>query len=96
MDRAASNYQSAVGRVEDVYDNRAAPLRRQVRGAKASFTRATQQNDDEAIETLRNRGKRIYNTRVRTLQSRRVDQLRDLDTKFNSGRAAIARMPASS
>jgi hypothetical protein len=151
MDRAASNYESAVGRVEDVYDSRAASLRKQlrrlrdqkanaksivrkveiqeaieqrvkwgaedrklqqeeiadlkaghrrekdaIRSAKASATRVTQQNDDEAIETLRNRGKRIYNTRVRTLQSRRVDQLRDLETKLNAGRATIARMPVSS
>jgi hypothetical protein len=151
MDRAARNYESAVGRVEDAYDSRAASQRKQIRrlreqkanakslvrkveiqevierlvkrgaddrkleqeeiadlkagyrrekdairSAKASATRVTQQNDDEAIETLRNRGKRIYNTRVRTLQSKRVDQLRDLETKFNRGRAAIARMPASS
>lgn len=151
MDRAASNYESAVGRVEDAYDSRAASQRKEIRrlraqkakakgvvrkleiqeaierlvklgaddrrleqeevadlkvgyrrekdairSAKASATQVTQQNDDEAIETLRNRGKRIYNTRVRTLQSRRVDQLRNLETKFNSGRAAIARMPASS
>jgi hypothetical protein len=151
MDRAASNYESAVGRVEDAYDSRAASQRKQIRhlrdqkakakgflrkveiqeaierlvkrgaddrklqqeeiadlkvgyrrekdairSAKASATRVTQQNDDEAIETLRNRGKRIYGTRVRTLQSRRVDQLRNLEAKLNAGRAAIARMPASS
>jgi hypothetical protein len=151
MDRAASNYESAVGRVEDVYDSRAASQHKQIRrlrsqkakakgvvrkveiqevierlikrgaddrklqqeevadlktgyrrekdairSAKASATRVTQQNDDEAIETLRNRGKRIYGTRVRTLQSRRVDQLRDLEAKLNSGRGAIARMPAGS
>ena len=55
-----------------------------------------QQNDEEAIETLRNRNKQIYNTRVRTLQSRRVNQLHDLENKLNVGRAAIARMPVSS
>lgn len=151
MNRAASNYESAVGRVEDAYDSRAAAQRKQIRrlrdqkanakgvlrkveiqaaierlvergaddrkleqeeiadlkagyrrekdairSAKASATRVTQQNDDEAIETLRNRGKRIYNTRVRTLQSRRVDQLRNLEAKLNAGRATIARMPVSS
>jgi len=151
MDRSATNYESAVGRVEDVYDNRAASLRKQIRrlrdqkanakgvvrkaeiqeaiergvkrgaddrklqqeeiadlkvgyrrekdairSAKASATQVTQQNDDEAIETLRNRGKRIYSTTVRTLQSRRVDQVRDLETKLNAGRATIARMPAKS
>ena len=53
-----------------------------------------QQNDAEAIVTLRNRGKSIYNTTVRTLQSRRVDQLHDLEAKLNRGRAAITRMPA--
>jgi len=151
MNRAADNYQSAVGRLEDVYDSRAASLRKQIRrlrkqkanaegvlrkteieeaierrvkraaddrkvegeeladlkagyrrekaairSAKASATRSVQQNDDEAIETLRNRSKRIYNARVRTLQSRRINQLGDLDAKLNTGRAAIARMPVSS
>lgn len=151
INRAADIYQSAVGRLEDVYDSRAASLRKQIRrlrkqkanadgvlrkteieeaierrvklaaddrkveaeeladlkagyrrekaairSAKASATLSVQQNDDEAIETLRNRSKRIYNTRVRTLQSRRVNQLRDLDNKLNAGRAAIARMPVSS
>jgi hypothetical protein len=151
MDRAATNNERAVGRVEDVYDSRAASLRKQIRrlrdqkanakgvvrkaaiqeaierrvmrsaedrklgqeeiadlkagyrrekdairSAKASATRVTQQDDDEAIETLRNRGKRIYNTRLRTLQSARVDQLRDLETKLNAGLAAITRMPATS
>jgi hypothetical protein len=151
MDRAAGNYERAVGRVEDAYDSREASLRKQVRAlrkqkanaagvvrkaliqeaidrrlkegagdrrfeqeevadlrsgyrrekaairsAKASATQVVQQNDDEAIATLRNRGKRIYNANVRTLQSRRTNQLRDLDTKLNSGRAAIARMPAAS
>jgi len=151
MNRAADNYQRAVGRLEDVYDSRAASLRKQVRrlrkqkanaegvlrkteieeaierrvkraaddrkvegeeladlkagyrrekaairSAKASATRSVQQNDDEAIETLRSRSKRIYNARVRTLQSRRINQLGDLDAKLNTGRAAIARMPVSS
>ncbi|MDX6624778.1 MAG: hypothetical protein QOE75_2710 [Solirubrobacterales bacterium] len=151
MDRAATNYDNAVGRVEDVYDSRTASLKKQIRrlrdqkakaesvvrkeviqeaierrikrgsddrklqqeeiadlktgyrseknairSAKASATRSVQQSDDEAIETLRNRGKQIYNTRVRTLQSRRANQLRDLENKLNAGRAAISRMPASS
>jgi hypothetical protein len=151
MDRAATNHESAVARVEDVYDSRTESLRRQIRrlrdqkakaegilrkeeiqeaierrikrgaddrklkqeeltdlrtgyrrekeairSAKASATQVVQQTDNEAIETLRNRGKRIYNTRVRTLQSRRANQLGDLENKLNAGRAAIARMPASS
>jgi hypothetical protein len=151
MDRAATNYESAVGRVEDAYDSRTASLGKQIRrlrnqkanakggvrkaqiqeaierrvkrgaddrklqqeeiadlktgyrrekdairSAKASATQVLQQDDDEAIETLRNRGKRIYSARVRTLQSSRVNQLHDLETKLNAGRAAIARMPASS
>jgi hypothetical protein len=151
MNRAATVYESSLGRVEDVYDSRTASLRKQVRrlrdqkanaesivrkaqiqeaierrvkrgaadrklqqeeiadlkagyrrekeairSAKASATRVLQQDDDEAIETLRNRGKRIYNTRVRTLQSSRANQLRDLESKLNAGRASIARMPASS
>jgi hypothetical protein len=151
MDRAATNYDNSVGRVEDAYDSRTASLKKQIRrlrdqkakaesllrkeviqeaierrikrgsedrklqqeeiadlkagyrreknsirSAKASATRSVQQSDDEAIETLRNRGKQIYNTRVRTLQSRRANQLRDLENKLNAGRAAISRMPASS
>jgi hypothetical protein len=151
MDRATTNYDNEVGRVEDVYDSRAASLRKQlrslrkqkanaksvvrkvqtqeaierrvkrgaedrklqqeeiadlktgfrrekeaIRSAKASATQVLQQNDDEAIETLRNRGKRIYNARVRTLQSTRANQLHDLETRLNAGRAAIARMPVSS
>ena len=44
--------------------------------------------------TLRNRGKRIYNNTVRTLQARRVNQLNDLERKLNAGHAAITRIPA--
>ncbi|HET7444560.1 MAG TPA: hypothetical protein VFJ57_07880 [Solirubrobacterales bacterium] len=151
MTEAANNYAKAVGKLEDVYDSRAASLKKQVkrlrkqkanaesavqkeviqeaierrekrgsedrrvekeeladlrkgysrekaaiRSAKASATQSVQQNDQEAIETLRNRNKQIYNTRVRTLQSRRVNQLHDLENKLNVGRAAITRMPVSS
>ncbi|HZO06164.1 MAG TPA: hypothetical protein VFB52_07230 [Solirubrobacterales bacterium] len=67
-----------------------------IRAAKASATKSVQQNDDEAIETLRNRNNRIYNTKVRTLQNRRANQLGNLEAKDNAGRAAIARMPAAS
>lgn len=67
-----------------------------IRSAKASASRVLQQDDDEAIETLRTRGKQIYNTRVRTLQSRRVNQLSDLEAKLNAGRASIAQMPVVS
>ncbi|MBS1843954.1 MAG: hypothetical protein JST53_05980 [Actinobacteria bacterium] len=148
MNLAATNYENAVGRVEDVYDTRNASLARQIkalrkqkadaegalrkatiqdtidrrvkraaenrklqqneladlktgyarekaaiRSGKQSATQSLQQNDAEAIVTLRNRGKRIYNSRVRTLQSQRVDQLHDLEKKLNNGRAAITRMP---
>lgn len=151
MNQAATNYEKAIGRVEDVYDSRNAALAKQVsrlrkqkaaaegairkatiqdaidqrtrrasenrkfeqeeiadvkagysrekaaiRGGKQSATQSVQQNDAEAIVTLRNRGKRIYNSTVRTLQSRRVDQLNDLERKLGAGRAAIARMPAKS
>lgn len=151
MNQAASNYENAVGRLEDTYDSRGAALRKEIRAlrkqkasaegvvrkaliqeaielrvkriaddrkveqeeladlkagyrrekdairsAKASASRVVQQNDDEAIETLRSRGRMIYNARVRTLQSRRVNQVQDLENKLNAGRASIARMPASS
>jgi hypothetical protein len=64
-----------------------------IREGKQSATQSLQQNDAEAIVTLRNRGKRIYNSTVRTLQARRVNQLNDLERKLNAGRAAIARIP---
>jgi predicted HicB family RNase H-like nuclease len=66
-----------------------------IRSAKSSATQVTQQGDDEAIVTLRSRGKRIYNTRVRTLQSARINQLHDLEAKLSDGRDAIERMPAA-
>jgi hypothetical protein len=151
MDRAATNYAKAVGRVENVFDSRNAALGKQVsrlhrqkanaegalrkatiqeaidrrtkrasenrklkaeelvdlkagygrekaaiRSGKQSATKSVQQNDAEAIVTLRSRGKQIYNTTVRTLQARRVNQLNDLERKLNAGRAAITRMPAKS
>lgn len=67
-----------------------------IREGKRSATQSLQQNDAEAIVTLRNRGNRIYNSTVRTLQARRVNQLNDLERKLNAGRAAIARIPAKS
>lgn len=83
---------------EELADLRAGYRREKdaIRSAKASASRTVQQNDDEAIETLRNRGRAIYNARVRTLQSRRVNQLQDLENKLDAGRASIARMPAAS
>jgi hypothetical protein len=151
MDRAATIYENAVGRVENIFDGRGATLRRQVirlrkqkanansaivkvtiqeaidrrtkrgsenrklqqeeiadlkagyarekaaiRDGKQSATKSLQQNDAEAIVTLRARGKQIYNTTVRTLQARRVNQLNDLERKLNAGRAAITRMPDKS
>ncbi len=151
MNRAATVYESSVGRVEDIFDARSATLRRQVsrlrkqkanadspivkvtiqdaidrrtrrgsenrrlqqeevsdlkagyarekaaiREGKQSATQSLQQNDAEAIVTLRNRGKRIYNDTVRTLQARRVNQLNDLERKLNVGRAAITRIPDKS
>jgi hypothetical protein len=151
MDRAATIYENAVGRVENIFDGRSATLRRQVsrlrkqkananspvvkvtiqdaidrrtkrgsenrklqqeevsdlkagyarekaaiRDGKQSATKSLQQNDAEAIVTLRARGKQIYNTTVRTLQARRVNQLNDLERKLNAGHAAITRMPDKS
>jgi hypothetical protein len=151
MDRAATVYENAVGRVENIFDGRSATLRRQVsrlrkqkanansaivkvtiqeaidrrtkrgsenrklqqeevadlkagyarekaaiRDGKQSATKSLQQNDAEAIVTLRARGKQIYNTTVRTLQARHVNQLNDLERKLNAGRAAITRMPDKS
>ncbi|HJZ37655.1 MAG TPA: hypothetical protein VJ204_15405 [Solirubrobacterales bacterium] len=151
MDRAATVYENAVGRVENIFDARSATLRRQVsqlrkqkanakgaivkvtiqeaidrrtkrgsenrklqqeevadlkagyarekaaiRAGKQSATQSVQQDDAEAIVTLRARGKQIYNTTVRTLQARRVNQLNDLERKLNAGRAAITRMPDKS
>jgi hypothetical protein len=148
MDRAATNHENAIGRIEDVFQARNVSLGKQIRalrkakakaegaarkatiqetidrrvkrtsenrklqqaeiadlkdgyarekaairGGKQSATRSLQQNDAEAIVTLRERAKSIYNATVRTLQSQRVDQLNDLERKFNAGRAAIKRMP---
>ncbi|MBS1878559.1 MAG: hypothetical protein JST31_03500 [Actinobacteria bacterium] len=83
---------------EEVADLKAGYRREKaaIRGGKQSATRSLQQNDAEAITTLRNRGKRIYNSTVRTRQNQRVNQLYDLESKLNAGRAAIAQMPASS
>jgi hypothetical protein len=66
-----------------------------IRSAKAAATKVVQQDDNEAIEALRNRNNRIYNTKVRTLQNRRANQLGNLELKLNAGRAAIGRMPVA-
>ncbi|HEX5713253.1 MAG TPA: hypothetical protein VFX85_08075 [Solirubrobacterales bacterium] len=150
MNRAAALHESAVGRLEDVYDSHNESLRKQIsslrkqkakaksavgkvlieetierrvkrladnrkvlqeeladlkagyrrekdsiRSAKASATQVVQQNDNEAIQTLRTRNRQIYNARVRTGQARRQNQIGDLENKLNAGRAAIARMPVS-
>ncbi|HEX3239677.1 MAG TPA: hypothetical protein VHR18_06030 [Solirubrobacterales bacterium] len=67
-----------------------------IRAAKASATQLVQQDDDKAIETLRNDHNRIYNAKVRTLQSKRVNQVGELEGKLDAGRAAIERMPLAS
>jgi hypothetical protein len=66
-----------------------------IRAAKASATQVVQQSDDAAIERLRNDHNRIYNARVRALQSKRANQLSDLEGKVDAGRAAIERMPVT-
>jgi len=67
-----------------------------IRAAKASATQLVQQDDDAAIERLRSDHNRILNARIRTLQSKRANQLGDLEGKLDAGRAAIERMPAAS
>jgi hypothetical protein len=64
-----------------------------IRAAKASATQVVQQDDDAAIERLRNDHNRIYNARVRTLQSKRANQLSDLEGKLNAARSAVEKMP---
>jgi hypothetical protein len=83
---------------EEIADLKAGYAREKaaIRDGKQSATKSLQQNDAEAIVTLRARGKQIYNTTVRTLQARRVNQLNDLERKLNAGRAAITRMPDKS
>ncbi len=66
-----------------------------IRAGKASATKSVQQNDDEAIVTLRNQSNRIFNTRVRTLQSQRTNQVANLEAKQSAGRASIGRMPVA-
>jgi hypothetical protein len=66
-----------------------------IRAAKASATQVVQQDDEAAIERLRNDHNRIYNARIRTLQSKRANQLSDLEGKLEAGRAAIERIPVT-
>lgn len=66
-----------------------------IRAAKASATQLVQQEDDTAVERLRNDHNRIYNARVRALQSKRTNQLGDLEAKLDAGRAAIEKIPAT-
>jgi hypothetical protein len=66
-----------------------------IRAAKSNATQLVLQNDDVTIQRLRTENNRIYNAKVRTLQSKRVNQLGDLEDKLDAGRAAIERMPAS-
>lgn len=150
MDRAANNYGSELGKIEDEFDERVATLRKEIkklrnqkanaktevqktldqeaidrrvaritadreleqeeivdlkagyrkeketiRAAKASATQLVQQDDDTAVERLRNDHNRIYNARVRALQSKRANQLGDLEVKLDAGRTAIERIPVS-
>lgn len=66
-----------------------------IRAAKASATQLVQQDDDTGVERLRNDHNGIYNARVRTLQSKRANQLSDLEVKLDAGRAAIERIPVN-
>lgn len=66
-----------------------------IRAAKAAATRVVQQDDDAAIERLRNDHNRIFNARIRTLQAKRVNQVGELEGKLDAGRSAIERMPAT-
>lgn len=64
-----------------------------IHAAKSAATKLVLQDDDVVIERTRAAQNRIYNARVRTLQSKRVNQLGDLEGKLAAGRAAIQRMP---
>jgi uncharacterized small protein (DUF1192 family) len=66
-----------------------------IRAAKASATQVVQRDDDAAIERLRNDHNRIYNARVHTLQSKRANQLSDLEGKLDAGRVAIEKIPVT-
>ena len=54
MDRAAANYESAVGRVEDLYDGRSASLRKQV-----SRLRKQKANAEGVLRKARSRKRSI-------------------------------------
>ncbi len=67
----------------------------QLRSAKSTAIAAARAEGQEAIEALRNRIKRRYNNKVRSLQAKRESQLLDLETKLTNGRVAISLMPAA-
>jgi hypothetical protein len=69
--------------------------KQQLRDAKASAIAAARAEGQEAIEALRNRIKRRYNNKVRSLQAKRESQLIDLETKLTNGRVAISLMPVA-
>ncbi|MGE0857069.1 MAG: hypothetical protein AB7L18_13350 [Hyphomicrobiaceae bacterium] len=66
-----------------------------IRAAKASAAQLVLKDDDVAIQKLRNDHQRIFRARVATFQSKRDNQLVDLDGKLDAGKAAIERMPVS-
>jgi len=67
--------------------------KQQLRDEKTNAIAAARAEGQEAIEALRNRIKRKYNNRVRSLQAKRESQLLDLETKLTNGRIAISLMP---
>jgi hypothetical protein len=64
-----------------------------IRTAKAADTAEVTDSRQDALENLRSRAKRSFDAKVAELQSRRTNQVSNLDGKLAGGRAAIASMP---
>ncbi len=79
----------AVRKLRDNYKTQ----KKAIRAAKAADTAEVTEKRGEAVESVRQRWNRAYNTKVADLKDRRTNQLADLEDKLAAGRASIASMP---
>lgn len=70
--------------------------KRAIQAAKAADTAEVTEARQSAVDSLRARWNRAFEARLGNLQSRRSNQLANLEKKLETGRAAIASMPHES
>lgn len=91
VNNSRSQEREAMTKLKDRY----AQKKRTIRAAQIADATEIKETRQEAVDSLRQRWNRGYETRLDNLRTRRTNQASSLEAKLAAGRAAIAAMPTA-